>query len=164
MTKKIYRSARGKAVDIGALMLQNEHTRAVGNMKVNARGDRINANNEIIEPRTQVVEKTYDLQTNVSDEVIPTSARHVKEMEREKYMAEKMRNTEKAHRKAVKAQVKDGANPDPAVLDKPIASPEVSATVSGGLAAAIARAKEIKQEKLKSTKQQTQSKPGVNRL
>ena len=164
MTKKIYRSARGKAVDIGALMLQNEHTRAVANMKVNARGDRINANNEIIEPRTQVVEKTYDLQTNVSDDVIPTSARHVKEMEREKYMAEKMRNTEKAHRKAVKAQIKDGANPDPAVLDKPIASPEVSATVSGGLAAAIARAKEIKQEKLKSTKQQTQSKPGVNRL
>ena len=48
MTKKIYRSARGKAVDIGALMLQNEHTRAVGNMKVNARCDRINANNEII--------------------------------------------------------------------------------------------------------------------
>lgn len=164
MTKKIYRSARGKAVDIGALMLQNEHTRAVGNMKVNARGDRINANNEIIEPRTQVVEKTYDLQTNVSDEVIPTSARHVKEMEREKYMAEKMRNTEKAHRKAVKAQIKDGANPDPAVLEQPVASPEVSATVSGGLAAAIARAKEIKQEKLKSTKQQTQSKPGVNRL
>ena len=62
------------------------------------------------------------------------------------------------------ARIKDGANPDPAVLEEPVASPEVSATVSGGLAAAIARAKEIKQEKLKSTKQQTQSKSGVNRL
>ena len=127
MTKKIYRSARGKAVDIGALMLQNEHTRAVGNMKVNARGDRINANNEIIEPRTQVVEKTYDLQTNVSDEVIPTSARHVKEMEREKYMAEKMRNTEKAHRKAVKAQIKDGENPEPQKLAQPTEAPACAA-------------------------------------
>ena len=163
MTKKIYRSARGKAVDIGALMLQNEHTRAVGNMKVNARGDRINANNEIIEPRTQVVEKTYDLQTNVSDEVIPTSARHVKEMEREKYMAEKMRNTEKAHRKAVKAQIKDGENPEPQKLAQPTEAPERTTIPSGGLAQAIARAKEIKQEKLKATKQQTESKPGVNR-
>ena len=157
MTKKIYRSARGKAVDIGALILQNEHTRAVGNMKVNARGDRINANNEIIEPRTQVVEKTYDLQTNVSDDVIPTSARHVKEMEREKYMAEKMR-------KAVKAQIKDGANPEPQKLAQPTEIPERTTIPSGGLAQAIARAKEIKQEKLKATKQQTESKPGVNRL
>ena len=164
MTKKIYRSARGKPVDIGALMLQNEHTRAVGNMKVNTRGDRLNAKNEVIEPRTQVVEKTYDLQTNVSSEVIPTSARHVQEMEREKYMAEKMRNTEKAHRKAVKAQVKDGVNPDPQKLDQATETPERTTIPSGGLAQAIARAKEIKQEKLKATKQQSESKPGVNRL
>ena len=157
MTKKIYRSARGKAVDIGALMLQNEHTRAVGNMKVNARGDRINANNEIIK-------SYFETGKNVSDEVIPTSARHVKEMEREKYMAEKMRNTEKAHRKAVKAQIKDGENPEPQKLAQPTEIPERTTIPSGGLAQAIARAKEIKQEKLKATKQQTESKPGVNRL
>ena len=164
MTNRIYRSARGKPVDLGALILKNENTRSVGNMNVNTRGDKLNAKNEVIEPKTQIMEKHYESQINTSEDVIPTSARHAKQIEREKYMAERMKGTEKAHRKAVKAQIKDGANPDPAVLEEPVASPEVSATVSGGLAAAIARAKEIKQEKLKSTKQQTQSKSGVNRL
>jgi hypothetical protein len=39
MTKDIYKSAKGKPVDMGALRLKNEKERAVGNMKVNARGD-----------------------------------------------------------------------------------------------------------------------------
>ena len=39
MTKDIYKSSRGKSVDMGALRLKNEKERAVGNMKVNARGD-----------------------------------------------------------------------------------------------------------------------------
>lgn len=164
MTKRIYRSARGKSVDLGSLILQNENTRAVGNMGVNTRGDKINANNEVIEPKTQIMEKRYESQVNTKEDVIPTSARHAQEIEREKYMAEKAKGTEKAHRKAVKAQVKDGINPSPAVLDEPVQKSEASATMPGGLAAAIARAKEIKQEKIKSNKQQTQSKPGVTRL
>jgi hypothetical protein len=45
MSVKIYKSAMGRVVDLGALMLENENTRAVGNMGVNARGDIIdNAN------------------------------------------------------------------------------------------------------------------------
>ena len=48
MTSKIYRSALGKTVDMGKLMLQNENTRAVGNMKVNARGDLIDDMNRVI--------------------------------------------------------------------------------------------------------------------
>ena len=60
MTKRIYRSARGKSVDLGSLILQNENTRAVGNMGVNTRGDKINANNEVIEPKTQIMEKRYE--------------------------------------------------------------------------------------------------------
>ena len=38
---KIYRSSQGKGIDLGALLLRNETVRAVGNMNVNARGDRI---------------------------------------------------------------------------------------------------------------------------
>ena len=45
MSKDMYRSASGKTVDMGALRLKNEKTRAVGNMKVNARGDMINDKN-----------------------------------------------------------------------------------------------------------------------
>ena len=60
MTKKIYRSAMGKTVDIGALMLQNETTRAVGNMGVNARGDVVNNQNQIIEKRARQVQRQAD--------------------------------------------------------------------------------------------------------
>ena len=39
MTRKVYKSAMGQPIDLGALLLQNEQDRAVGNMNVNARGD-----------------------------------------------------------------------------------------------------------------------------
>lgn len=68
MTRKVYQSAQGKIIDLGALQLQNEHVRAVGNMNVNARGDIINADNSPIATRNQQVSKQYNRQTtNVSD-------------------------------------------------------------------------------------------------
>jgi len=63
MTNEVYRSANGKTVDMGALRLQNEKVRAVGNMRVNARGDVINDNNEVIRTRNEQVEKQYQKQT-----------------------------------------------------------------------------------------------------
>jgi hypothetical protein len=47
MTNKIYKSAMGKTVDMGSLLLQNENTRAVGNMGVNARGDLLDSSNTV---------------------------------------------------------------------------------------------------------------------
>lgn len=63
MTNEVYRSANGKTVDMGALRLQNEKVRAVGNMRVNARGDVINDNNEVIRTRNEQVSKQYKKQT-----------------------------------------------------------------------------------------------------
>ena len=63
MTNEVYKSANGKAVDMGALRLQNEKVRAVGNMRVNARGDVINDNNEVIRTRNEQVSKQYQKQT-----------------------------------------------------------------------------------------------------
>ena len=59
MTKDIYKSARGKPVDMGALRLKNEKERAVGNMKVNARGDIIDDGNNIMVSKPQQVHKQY---------------------------------------------------------------------------------------------------------
>jgi hypothetical protein len=56
---KQYRSAQGKTVDMAALAAKNERTRAVGNMKVNARGDTIDATGKIIVPVTQKVGQKY---------------------------------------------------------------------------------------------------------
>ena len=55
----IHRSAMGKAVDMAALRAKNEHTRAVGNMSVNARGDVIDSNNEVINDNNKRVNEYY---------------------------------------------------------------------------------------------------------
>lgn len=64
MSKDIYKSSQGKNVDMGALRLKNEQVRAVGNMKVNARGDQINDVNGVISKKTEQVTKHYQRQTN----------------------------------------------------------------------------------------------------
>jgi hypothetical protein len=63
MTKRVYKSANGKTVDMGSLALQNEKVRAVGNMKVNARGDLIDEHNRVISKKTDQVNQTYNNQT-----------------------------------------------------------------------------------------------------
>jgi hypothetical protein len=62
MTQKVYKTAQGKTVDMGRLMVQNEKTRAVGNMKVNARGDMVDDMNNIVSTKTQQVNKQYNKQ------------------------------------------------------------------------------------------------------
>lgn len=54
-----YRSAQGKVIDMSALAAKNEKVRAVGNMKVNARGDTIDGTGKIITPVTQKVGEAY---------------------------------------------------------------------------------------------------------
>ena len=60
MTRKVYRTAQGKMVDLGALQLRNENVRAVGNMKVNARGDMVDDMNRVISSKTDQVNKQYN--------------------------------------------------------------------------------------------------------
>ena len=63
MTKNTYKTAQGRVIDIGKLILQNEHVRAVGNMNVNARGDVIGDDNRVIQKRTEQVSQHYRKQT-----------------------------------------------------------------------------------------------------
>ena len=50
----IHKSAMGRAVDMAALSGKNEKVRAVGNMGVNARGDKIGPGGKIIAKREQM--------------------------------------------------------------------------------------------------------------
>jgi hypothetical protein len=56
---KHHRTALGKTVDMAALRAKNEKTRAIGNMHVNARGDIIDSNNEVINDATKRVNEHY---------------------------------------------------------------------------------------------------------
>ena len=54
-----FRTAMGKTIDMGALSAKNEKTRAVGNLKVNARGDSIDSHNRVIRSATTKVNDSY---------------------------------------------------------------------------------------------------------
>ena len=61
----------GRVVDLGALMLENENVRAVGNMNVNARGDTVDGANRVIETRNKQVQKHYKQQVTNTASVVP---------------------------------------------------------------------------------------------
>lgn len=58
--KKMYRTMQGRMVDIDQLRAANESVQAVGNMKVNARGDVLGANGKVVTPKAQVIKKYYE--------------------------------------------------------------------------------------------------------
>lgn len=69
MTQKIYRTAQGKVVDLGAMMVQNETVRAVGNMRANARGDIIDNHGNVVATRGEQVNRGLNRNTRVSETI-----------------------------------------------------------------------------------------------
>jgi hypothetical protein len=126
MSKKIYRTAQGRIIDFGALQAQNEQVRAVGNMQVNARGDKLDADGNIISTRAQQVNRNLNRTTNAVPEPIPTSTQAQKNAEVAAIRAADQEKLEQArlHRQTLRTQ---GTVP-------PVEEPQT------GLAAAMARA------------------------
>jgi hypothetical protein len=134
MTKKVYRSAQGKTIDMGALLLQNESVRAVGNMGVNARGDTIDSCNRVIDSKNKQIQRQNRRQTNVirtqvSDNTVDPVVSH----------------------SAIEADTFDDLPEDNDIVN------DDASESSGGLASAIAKARSVTQEKLKTPRQ-------INRL
>jgi hypothetical protein len=67
--RQVYRSMQGKEVDMHKLINQNEMTLAVGNIKVNARGDELGPGGKIVRRREEVLKEAgasaLPSQTNV---------------------------------------------------------------------------------------------------
>ena len=57
--KKQIKSLRGKVVDMELLRKRNELTPAVGNARVNARGDELGPNGTILRKREEIVSDHY---------------------------------------------------------------------------------------------------------
>jgi len=68
----MYKSAQVKTVDMDKLMRQNELVPAVGNAKVNARGDKLGPGGQIIKTREEIVAEYYSKNPNVQ----PTPSSH----------------------------------------------------------------------------------------
>jgi hypothetical protein len=162
MTRKVYKSALGKEVDLGALFLQNEHVRAVGNMNVNARGDKLDGNNVVIDQKVRQSQRQYQRQTtNVSADVpVHRSTRAAKQAqiqvdaapieEVEYHVAETVEEVQ------VSAPVVENITP----IEAPApVEPDVAVVAGGGLAAAIARSKAVNQTLEKTPRQAAKEAP-----
>ena len=65
--RKVYKTMQGKTVDMDLLRQRNELTPAVGNAKVNARGDELGPGGQIIKKREEVLGQYY--KNNTPDEI-----------------------------------------------------------------------------------------------
>jgi len=150
MTSKVYKSAMGKPVDIGALFLQNEQVRAVGNMNVNARGDVLDSANRVIDQKNRQVQRQYRKQTNVTASAeVHTSTSAVKQAKQQ----------QQAEYDAL-----DSFSDLPVDDEIDTVAEDTGDAPQGGLAAAIARSRTIKQEKEKTLRELQQEKSGVRRI
>jgi hypothetical protein len=172
---KTYRTANGGKVDLGSLILSQENTRSVGNMGVNARGDKINSRNEVIESRNEIVQHHYNKAHSpvVEEAPIPTSAKHAEELAGKVSKVKKTTATKKPKPKAkevkeeilpVASEEKVAETTEPIIKQEEVMSIPKSSVPQGGLAAAIAKAKQIKEEENKTPRQQEQEKKGVTKL
>ena len=138
MSRKIYKSAQGKTVDLGALLLQNESVRAVGNMNVNARGDTLDSTNRVIDQKNRQVQRQYRKQTTTSGNDLPPTT------------------SNRAARQVQQPTVEEPTDTQETVT--PVSQTTTTATQipQGGLAAAIARSREVKQDLEKTPRQLAQ--------
>ncbi len=60
MARKLYKTMQGKEIDMDALRAINETMPAIGNVRVNARGDELGPNGEIIRRREDIVGEYYE--------------------------------------------------------------------------------------------------------
>ena len=127
MTAKVYKTAQGQTVDIGALILQNETVRAVGNMNVNARGDLLDGNNQIIDQKNRQVQRQYQRQTQSQPGVAPP-APATNTVQAKKQQAQQLKQQE----------MLKGLDVDVPVADP---APVEQGTPAKGLAGAMSRAR-----------------------
>lgn len=67
---KVYTSVRGKEIDMEKMALKNETLPAVGNAKVNARGDELGPGGKIVRTREQVLQDYYKNNPNAMAEEV----------------------------------------------------------------------------------------------
>jgi hypothetical protein len=144
---KIYKSARGKMIDIDRIKLTNENVNAVGNMRVNARGDLLGAKGQVAMGRNQVMDQAYavaDAPYSPNDPEVFRQQQKMMESNKAKELHDMINNLNQ-----------------PGPVEQPAADP---ATVArGSLAAAAAKTVSVVQQPA-PTPQQVKKSQGPTRI
>ena len=72
--RKTYKTMRGKAIDMDLLQQRNELTPAVGNARVNARGDELGPGGKIIRKKEDILSDYYENSDRLPDVPMPSKA------------------------------------------------------------------------------------------
>lgn len=131
---KTYRTAQGKMVDMETIKLKNELTPALGNMRVNARGDQLGPGGQIIKTREEMMNEHYHVATPIKEQPLP--------LKRKK--DEPVATSAKRAREFTPMEVA----PDTTEVSKSGKAAEIEPLpeLKGGLAAAVLKARERKEK------------------
>lgn len=131
---KIYKSARGKSIDMDKVKLSNENTRAVGNMRVNARGDLLGVGGAVTAGRNQIMDKVYAVESSPASYSPNEPAQFTKQQEAAKDSKAK--------------ELHDLVNTlaEPTALEPIIDQTSVAPTQRGTLASAVAKTTIVNQQ------------------
>ena len=64
MERYVHKSMQGKEVDMAALVAKHEAMPAIGNVRMNARGDELGPGGQVIKKKEEVVNAHYNQGTN----------------------------------------------------------------------------------------------------
>ena len=81
--RKVYKTMQGKSIDMDLLRQKNELTPAVGNAKVNARGDELGPGGKIIKTREQILADYQKEHPGVPDEIAVKKSKEEVEAEKD---------------------------------------------------------------------------------
>jgi len=79
--RRLYRTANGKQIDLDMLISRNELTPAVGNARVNARGDELGPGGKIVRKREDVLKDYYASQPGMKPENVVDKKPNIEEAE-----------------------------------------------------------------------------------
>ena len=106
--QKIYTTMQGKQIDMDLLRKKNELTPAVGNARVNARGDELGPGGKIIRKREDIVKEYYKTQPVAEEPAVVTASTQttttVQDTTTKPTKAKTSRKTTKAQEKLEAAQ------------------------------------------------------------
>lgn len=68
--RKVYRSMQGKEIELDKLIMRNETTMAVGNARVNARGDELGPGGKIVRKREEIMTEYHQPENAVPEKKV----------------------------------------------------------------------------------------------
>ena len=108
--KKTYQTFQGKQIDMDTLRQRNELTPAVGNARVNARGDELGPGGKIIKNRDEVIRDYYEEHPQAAPDEVAQVEQPVEEVAEPVQTKAQKKSTENA--KKAKAAEKADAEDD----------------------------------------------------